>query len=261
MPALYDVTVGLFLCRAHSAHQSNTKQHTHPALIEPQHQTNLILPIPGTNIVSNHQQLYCTVFINMMFSLKCLTKASRLRGLGTHSFQAMTTVVQGKESFSDGSWTGKNKDSVTMAVTMVGVATAVISGVAVATAYTVSTTKDLHEKLTATQLGAQKDIAAAQKDIEAVKLEAKKDMELTKMEAQKDIAAAQKEIAAAKMEAQKEIAAAKIEAQLETGKLVAEAKKETAERFLMFGYAAEFQEYRKQLKLGDHGKEETSAAK
>jgi hypothetical protein len=254
MPALYDVTVGLFLCRAHSAHQSNTKQHTHPALIEPQHQTNLILPIPGTNIVSNHQQLYCTVFINMMFSLKCLTKASRLRGLGTHSFQAMTTVVQGKESFSDGSWTGKNKDSVTMAVTMVGVATAVISGVAVATAYTVSTTKDLHEKLTATQLGAQKDIEAAQKDIEAVKLEAKKDMELTKMEAQKDIAAAQKEIAAA----QKEIAAAKMEAKKDMEAAVAEAKKETAERFLMFGYAAEFQEYRKQLKLGDHGKNESA---
>ena len=185
----------------------------------------------------------------MMYSLKCLTKASRLRGLGTHRIRAMATVVQEK-NFSDGTWTGKNKDFVSMA----GVTTGVISSIAVTTAYTVSTTKDLDKKLAMAEQEAKKDIAA-------VKLEAKKDMELTKMEAQKDIAAAQKEIAAAKMEAQKEIAAAKIEAQLETGKLVAEAKKETAERFLMFGYAAEFQEYRKQLKLGDHGKEETSATK
>ena len=126
---------------------------------------------------------------------------------------------------------------------MAGVTTGVISSIAVTTAYTVSTTKDLDKKLAMAEQEAKKDIAA-------VKLEAKKDMELTKMEAQKDIAAAQKDIAAAQMKAKKDMEAA-----------VAEAKKETAERFLMFGYAAEFQEYRKQLKLGDHGKEETSATK
>ena len=39
-------------------------------------------------------------------------------------------------------------------------------------------------------------------------------------------------------------------------RLVAEAKTETVERFLKYGYAAEFLEYQKHLKLGDHGKEE-----
>ena len=150
----------------------------------------------------------------MMYSLKCLTKASRLRGLGTHRFQAMTTVVQGKESSSDGSWTGKYSKEDT--VTLVGIVTVIVSSTSLATAYTVSTNRDLREQ-----------IALAETEIAAIKLKAKKDLEAIK---------------------------------LETKRRVAEAKRETAERLLLFGYRAEFLEFQKQLKLGDHaGKEETSA--
>ena len=163
-----------------------------------------------------------------MYSLSSFAKTSRFPGLGTHRIRTMTTVLQGKDSSSDGMpW--KNKDVVAVSVAAVGVLTAIVSGAMVGTAYTISTTKDLHEKLALAKMEAEKDLQAA-------KMEAKKDME------------------AAKMEAKKDMEAAKIEAK----QLVAEAKTETAERFLLYGYAAEFLEYQKRLKLGDHWKEESA---
>ena len=150
----------------------------------------------------------------MMYSLKCLTKASRLPSrLGTHRIRAMATVVQGKEYSSDGgTMTGKySKDTVAVGA----IVTVIVSSTALATAYTVSTNRDLREQ-----------IALAETEIAAIKLKAKKDLEAIK---------------------------------LETKRRVAEAKRETAERLLLYGYTAEFLEFQKQFKLGDHaGKGETS---
>ena len=144
--------------------------------------------------------------------------------------------------------TGKySKDTVAVGA----IVTVIVSSTALATAYTVSTNRDLREQ-----------IALAEKEIAAIKMEAKKDIAAIKLKAQNDIAAikleAQTDIAIAKPEAKKDIEAIK----LETKRRVAEAKRETAERLLLFGYRAEFLEFQKQFKLGDHaGKEETSAKK
>ena len=150
----------------------------------------------------------------------------------------MSTVLQGKDPSSDG-MTWNKKDSLSLVTGM----TAIVSAAILATAYTISTTKDLDKKLAL----AEKDVETAKKEMEAAKNEAKKDIEAAKMEAKKDLEAA-------KMEAKKDMEAAKIEAK----QLVAEAKAKTAERFLRYGYAAEFLEYQKKLKLGDHGKEKSA---
>ena len=71
---------------------------------------------------------------------------------------------------------------------------------------------------------------------------------------------AKKETALVEERAKKEIALAKAETTLveeRTEKMIANAKVETAETFLRYGFAAEFFEYQKKLKLGDHGKAES----
>ena len=90
---------------------------------------------------------------------------------------------------------------------------------------------------------------------------AKKDIALAEERAKNDVDLAKKDIALAEERAQKETAFVEERAKAEIANAkveIANAKKENAERFLLYGYAAEYIEYQKQLKLGDHGKAESA---
>ena len=72
----------------------------------------------------------------------------------------------------------------------------------------------------------------------------------TNKDLREEIALAKKDITVVEERAKAEVAQAKAE--------VAQAKAETAERLLLYGFASEYHEYQKKLKLGDHGKAESA---
>ena len=104
---------------------------------------------------------------------------------------------------------------------MIGSLVALMSAVALTTYSVIGTNKDLRKELELAEERAGKEIALAKKDITVVEERAKA-----------------------------EVAQAKAE--------VAQAKAETAERLLLYGFASEYHEYQKKLKLGDHGKAESA---
>ena len=100
---------------------------------------------------------------------------------------------------------------------------------------------------------AKTEAALAIKEIALVVERAKKETALVEERAKKEIALAKAETTLVKERAQNETALWKER----TEKMIANAKVETAETFLRYGFAAEFFEYQKKLKLGDHGKAES----
>ena len=100
---------------------------------------------------------------------------------------------------------------------------------------------------------AKTEAALAIKEIALVVERAKKETALVEERAKKEIALAKAETTLVKERAQNETALWKER----TEKMIANAKVETAETFLRYGCAAEFFEYQKKIKLGDHGKAES----
>jgi hypothetical protein len=127
------------------------------------------------------------------------------------------------------------KDSAQMIGALVGFA----SAIAITSFYVVGINKDLRNEVDL----AKKDIAVAEERAKNAVALAIKDIALVEERAQKETALVEER-------AKAEIANAKVE--------IANAKKENAERFLLYGYAAEYIEYQNRLKLGEHGKAESA---
>ena len=107
----------------------------------------------------------------------------------------------------------------------IGIATTIIAATSSMAYFTASVTRGLKKDL---ELAEQR----AEKDLELSELRAKEGLEQAELRAKKDLELAEQR--------------AKVE--------VAMAKMETAERFLQYGYAAEFERYQKQVDIhkGEH---------